>query len=422
MNKIPSGFFALFAILLTPTLSHAQDATDDLKSWSLSGYGTLGYSNDGSQTLGFVRDLSQSGDTTVKGNWRPDSRIGVQFANRFSPQSEAVVQAVLRDKSETTLDNSIEWAFIALRPTPGLNLRLGRVGIDFFLLSDYRNLGYAQTTVRPNWDFYGFLPLYSMDGADVAYTFNAADARWNLKTQIGQSKVDLPIADSAFNLEAKQFIDFSLTREAGPWRHKLALATMKAPNEAPLGQLTGPLAGIAALGIPGISGEAANLVKRLSFKDARTKYLAVGGSYDDGSWLVQSELSYVSGSREIFVNGVAGYLTVARRIGSATPFVGISGHRPSHAAKLAENDWSPLGAEAVILQSTAVRGATSGRINQQTLSVGTRWELSAQSAVKLQWDRIRVRQNGYGLWSAAPQNLMTGEQQNVLSAALDWIF
>lgn len=422
MKSIQRGIVAIIALLLAPTIAHAQEPTNDLKTWSLSGYGTLGYSHDGSQTLGFVRDLSQAGDAPVKGNWRPDSRLGVQFANRFSPQTDVVVQAVLRDKAETTLGNSIEWVFIAHRPTPGLNVRLGRVGIDFFLLSDYRSLGYAQTTVRPNWDFYGFLPLYSLDGADATYTFTAADARWSLKSQVGQSKVNLPLADTSFNLEAKQFIDVSLTREAGPWRHKLAFATMKAPNEAPLQQLTGPLAGIAAIGIPGISSEAANWIARLSFKDSRSKYLAFGSSYDDGRWLAQGELSHVSGTREIFVNGVAGYLMVARRIGGLTPFVGISGHHPSRAARSAENDWSPLGAEAALLQAIAVRGALSGRIDQQTVSVGTRWELNAQSAVKLQWDRIRISANGYGLWSATPQNMLTGERKNVLTATLDWVF
>jgi hypothetical protein len=64
-------------------------------------------------------------------------------------------------------------------------------------------------------------------------------------------------------------------------------------------------------------------------------------------------------------------------------------------------DWTPLEEEvglqaAVGLHQTALRVANNTtRIDQKTLSIGTRWDISDRAALKLQWDRSWINNNGY---------------------------
>lgn len=233
------------ALLSACTLALAQD-TPEPSPWSISGYGTLGYSQlQRDPEVSFVRDLSQRGPKTHRSaSFRPENtRLGFQGAYRLSPQTDAVLQLVLRDKTANSVANSVEWAYVSHRPSEELTLRGGRLGIDVFLLSDYRNLGYAQTSVRPNWDYYGFMPIYSLDGMDATYTHTTQAARWSVKSQWGKAQATVPmVAQIDYDFEARGFWNLSVQREAGPWRLKAGYAAIRIANEAPLSDLTNPAA------------------------------------------------------------------------------------------------------------------------------------------------------------------------------------
>lgn len=368
------GRLALAAALLTlSAAASAQDTSFDPPPWSFSGYGTLGYSHlQGDSGISFVRDLSQSGSTN--GSFKPDSRLGVQGAYRFSPQTDAVVQAVWRENAGASVTNSLEWAYLSHRPNEDLTLRGGRLGIDVFLLSDYRNLGYAQATVRPNWDYYGFMPIYSLDGVDATYTHTSGATRWSLKSQWGRAQAVVPmIGGYDYDFVARGFWDVSLQRETGPWRIKAGYLNMTIGNEAPLAGLAGPLKQLAALSIPGVSAQAAELAQNLQFANSKVSYLTVGAAYDDGLWQVLSEISQVRGNRQVLTQGTAAYATLARRFGDFLPFVGLSAFRPPPAAR-AQGDWAKLlgNPSAGTLQTAAVNLLNVARVDQRTVALGLR--------------------------------------------------
>ena len=400
-----------FLCLLTATAS-AQEAA--VSNWSFSGYGTLGYVRDSRADLGFTRDIGQEPGSRHGGSFAPDSRLGLQAAYRFNPQTEAVVQWVLRDKPDRTLANSVEWAYLAYRPTPDWQLRAGRVGIDVFMLSDYRSLGYAQTTVRPNVDFYGFMPIVALDGADLAYSFEGGGARWQIKTQFGQSSAAVPEVN--YHFTARNFRDVTLTSEIGAWRLKAGYAQMQVADDIPMGALTPGLAGVSALGLARISAEAAQLRNELLFKGARVTYAAMGASYDDGVWLLQGELARLSSSRDVSVQGDAAYVLAGRRFGTWLPYAGLSGFSPAKGIARTQTNWGAM----TPLQSQALLALNSSRIDQRTTTLGVRWDFHSQAALKLQWDRVRINDYGYALWTHGMFN--TVRRAQIVSATVDWMF
>lgn len=135
-------------------------------------------------------------------------------------------------------------------------------------------------------------------------------------------------------------------------------------------------------------------------------------------------MSRVSANREVLTQGTAAYAIVGRRFGNLIPFASVSAFRPAKPAARAEGDWGALLGDpaASVLQATAVHVLNIPRVDQRTLALGLRWDLHPQAALKFQWDRIQVQQNGYGLWSTLDTTSRPDSQVSLLSVTLDWVF
>ena len=420
MNVRKSIFDLLGAYLLIAVSSvAAQDAT----GLSVSGYGTLGFGGDNRDGIGFVRDFSQRVGGESRSSLKADTRIGLQLAYRASNRLEFVSQVVVRQQADATLARSIEWAYMDFRPVPELDVRAGRVGVDVFMLSDYRNLGYAYTWVRPPKEAYGWMPMFSLDGVDATYSINTEGALWRIKGQAGRGGMHAPMLNGrTYDFETRGFWDATLSRESGPWRMKAGHARLEVGTEAPLGDLRAALDGVAALGVPGISVEAASFSRGLLFKGARISYSSIGLAFDDGRWQAQGELSRINADRAIMPQGTAAYASLGRRFGEFMPYLAMSQFRASAQEAAATSDWSLLGADPARLQAGAVRATNSARIDQRTVSLGARWDFHQQMALKLQWDGTAIERNGYGLWSVADTRPLNGDKVRVLTLSLDFVF
>ena len=153
---------------------------------------------------------------------------------------------------------------------------------------------------------------------------------------------------------------------------------------------------IAAQGIPGISAEAADLRRNMSYDGATIRYYALGAAYNDGRWLLQGELGLADTSADMVSNGAMAYLSLGRHLGDWTPYAVLSRVESHHAPRGARTDWGTIGQAA--FQELALGAHNSTRFEQTGLSLGLRWDPLPQSAVKLQWDRYFVGSDGYGLW------------------------
>jgi hypothetical protein len=217
---------ALLAFGATPVL-----AEDHLR---LSGFGTFGYVRDNRGDIAPARDISQlpkNGFRTGAG-WLVDTRIGVQVEYAVSPVIDLVGQFVLRDQFKGDFDSSTDLAYVAFKPSSQWAIRAGRIGYDAFLMADHRNVGYAYQWVRPPAEFYGWIPIFSLDGIDAAYILSNDDVQWRFKVQAGQSENNLPI-QTGFNHHAKDMLGASLSRQSGPWRLKAAYAQFTSTRDAP---------------------------------------------------------------------------------------------------------------------------------------------------------------------------------------------
>lgn len=425
-SHTPQLFLWAWLLLALSAFGNAPAfAEGDLR---LSGFGTFGYARDDTPRAALLRDLSQlpRNGFASDSSWQLDSRLGMQVEYGVNSNIDLVGQMVLRDHFKADFDSSVELAYASIKPQPQLDIRVGRINYDAFLMSDYRNVGYAYTWVRPPSEFYGWIPIFSVNGIDVAYNiladdFQSDDARWRIKAQAGHSNLSVPVAggiNGGYDFTTDDLVSVSVTRQTESWRLKAAHSRFTFGSEVPIfSPLLKGLDSLAAARIPAVSAEAADLRKNLGFDGVKISYTTLGAAYDDGTWLAQGELGYTTSTADVVPHGRMGYLSVGRRLGDWTPFVMMSASRPSNDVRSAANNW---GAYNAILRNPALGITNSTRIEQNTATVGVRWDIYRRTALKLQWDRTTIKPSGWGLWGH-DEALTTG-RVNLLSATLDIMF
>lgn len=428
-DTVLRAFFVALVTLLgvLPATTVQAQSTGGLR---FSGYGTLGYVQDNRNDIVAIRDVSQRPDSNMgSGTWQRDSRLGIQAEYRVNPVVDLVAQAVFRDQVSTHATHAIELAYAGFKPTPQLDVRVGRVGYDAFLMSDIRNVGYAYPWVRPFTEYYGWIPLFSVDGADIAYLIPQGDAQWRLKAQAGRSGLGIPIGDSKLDVKADGLVTLTVSRRTGPWEAKLGYSSFTNRNEvapggggglAALQQGLDTIATATASLAPAISSEATDLRRQLSFKNAHMNYVTLGAVYDDGHLLIQGELARTTSSHKVVPHGTMGYVAIGYRTGDWTPFMAVSATRPGNGLRSAKADWSVIGQSAT--QATAIAVLNSTRMDQKTLSFGTRWDFQERAALKVQWDITRIDPHGYGLVFKDPALETRRSSMNQLTLTLDFLF
>ena len=412
----------ILAGLLSAALAFGSAVTFAAEGFRFSGFGTLGYSSDSSDNFAPMRDISQLVDPNSNSRWRTDTRVGLQLEYGINSIASLVGQVVARDQFRDSPGSMVDLAYLALNPTPALDLRLGRVSYDTFMLADIRNVGYAYPWVRPPVDFYGWIPIFSVNGADATYNHRSDGALWRLKAQTGQARFWIPInsgADGGYDFHAERLAGLSLTRQDAQWTVKGAYSQFTIGTEIPgLAPLHQGLAQVIPTG-GSVGAEAADLLRNDSFKGAKVTYSTLGVAYDNGTWAIQSEIGRSTSTAAMVPHGSMGYLSVARRIGDWTPFVMGSTYRPGNAKREPQNNWGPYN---TVLRDPAVRLADSTKIDNYTLSIGTRWDFQPRMALKLQLDTTWIKPWGYGLWWRTDRALNDHNRVSHVSATLDFVF
>ena len=420
------------AALCASFAAAAQDAPADGADLRVNGFGTLGLVDAlRSEDWGFRRDATQSAhhDDGVRAD--VDSRLGLQAAWRLDAQWEFVGQVVLKPRAnEAATADSLAWAFAAWRPTPEWTIRVGRTSPDLFLLSDVRNVGFAYPWMRPSVDFYGWMPASSLDGIDVARQWQLGDGRLRAKVFGGRTSVTLGSGHDDGDSQGivDPLLGGTLAFDTNGLTIKATVVEARTrPRDAgAVSQSHAGLDALSAVPIPAVATQAAEI--RDSFPSGLfiTRYAALGIAWDVSPWQLQAEVSRITGNFESS-DAWYGYASAARRFGDTTLFAMVGRARSSR-APLPNPQWiAPLApvlgpAQAAGAQALGQSIATSynlSREDQGSVSVGARWDVNAQMALKLQFDAVRSSAYGGGLWA---WNTYAAHHAGLVSAGLDFVF
>lgn len=405
--KITRACLLLLLPFLGPYGLARASQSEPLESgrFSLSGFGTLGVARTDTDEVEYVRDLSQPHGLTKDWGAKIDSVFGVQAEYRFTGKVDGVVQAITRYRYDDSYDPEISWAFLRYDASPNLSLRLGRLGTEFFMLSDSRLVGYANLTVRPPPDFYHSLIFSHLDGLDASLTWPVAEDLVGVKFYMGVSPEKSPFIDPLhWNLDGSPILGGHVDYTSGDWRFRAGHARIRFKHELPFDAYME-----SALGIPDFLA----LVPDLRTKDTWSGYTSFGAVYERGPLQMQLMLNRIDHETEAYEDGTAGYWIAAYRFGDFTPYVGYSRVRTKTSRAFDVNGTLPDAIAADLVAQT--------HTDQNTLFLGVRWDVRPNLSLKAQMDRIDAdptsrfpfRESFAPTW----QGSMT-----VYSLALDFVF
>jgi hypothetical protein len=386
--------------------------------WSFKAFGTLAAVGTDTDTLGFRRDPTQ--DTAATRDWAADidSRLGLQLDVDLDHAWHAAVQWVARNHAGAFFEQNLEWAYLRWRPWNDLDLRVGRLGLDTFLLSDYRNVGYAYPWMRPPQEFYAPLFPYHFDGADIAQRFHFGEGFLTLKGFAGHNYTQvLPSYSPVFGLNSLLF-GGSLAYESGDWRARIGYAQLRPLNDydrwPELAQLRSPSANRLWPG-------ASRIADDLSLQRGRVHYGSIGLAYDDGLWPIQAEAAYIDSSVPQLPTLGSAYLSVGRRLGNFTLYSLFGIAESLHHHVKVPGPLLPF--PDLLEKQRVIEGYLSGQgVDQKSVSLGVRWDVYDDVALKAQWSHFWIGNDG-GLFWLAPSVPPAGAMEvNVWSCGVDFVF
>jgi hypothetical protein len=184
----------VFSLTLMTRLSHAADTGNVMDGWEFTGFGTLGYAESGKYDEQILkRNITQRSQEIEDSGWRVDSRLGFQVSKEIARSWDAIGQIVVQEKANNSIENAIEMAFVRYQSEDAWSVRLGRMSLDTFMLSDHRNVGYSYHWVRPPPEFYAWIPFSSYDGAKAVVEFGDFSNLVRLEAFAGRTRTTVNI-------------------------------------------------------------------------------------------------------------------------------------------------------------------------------------------------------------------------------------
>lgn len=396
---------ALFA--LSASLVPAAAAALGTEDFDVAGFATLGAVTTDRNDMSFTRyGVNYPGGAEI--DFSPDTLLGLQASLRLSPSNDVTLQALMMEDGKDRHQPRLTLAFFRQTLTPGLSVRVGRLRVPFFMLSDSLYLNYANPWVRPPVEVYGLNPFNDLDGVDFIQNLRIGDTDVEIHPYYGSGKIPFP--EGRVRLEETWGLNLVLTRGD----LSLHLGHADAQFDLERGDLPTRrlVAGLVALGQRGAAAD-------LSGRDGRATFDSIGVQWDDSVWQVVSEVVRRRTNRYA-TSSTAWYVSVGRRFGALTPYAVV-------ARQILDE---PIAEPAIPPSQRGLAAVwelfrTSRNNAQRSVTLGTRWDLAANVALKAEVTRARLDRHSWGSYfpdGNPATSDMGGKTANTLSLGLDLTF
>lgn len=364
---------SLTAIILTVGW-HAAAAgagNDDLVApiFSFNGFGTVGLVHSSDTQADFVSNPAQPKGAGFTDSWSatPDTKLGVQFNFNPTDRLSAVAQIMSQYQYDGTFKPDVEWLNVKYLLTPDLSIRAGRIAIPTFMVSDSLNVGFALPYARIPVEVYSQLPITHSDGVDGAYRTHVGAATNTAQAFLGTFTSKLP---NQGRYDAEHLYGIADTIEYGAATLHFSYQTLSYN-----------------LSFEGL----------VLSKDPQ-QIATIGASYDPGKWFASAEL--IRAPDDAFGLFYAWYVNAGRRFDKVTPYLGYARATMSRVGSLGLPPF----------------------INQDTATLGVRWDLRKNVDFKAQLDRV-ARHGGFNQFFVNQQPAFPQRgTDEILTLLVDFVF
>ena len=383
----------------------AQAGTLGDGNLSISGFGTLGAAKTNTDEVKFVRYNQQSGvgDSPRLGL---DTNLGLQATYTMTPQLSATVQVLTRKTTSEQFTTELTWGFLKYKLNDETSVRVGRTIIPAFLISDYQNVGYANTMMRPPVELYGQEPLENVDGADINWQHAFGDTNVTAQAFVGKSSGKLFVAAGGGNVTHYDAPAWGLavSAEHGPFTVRAAhmRAKIEVNDFTLLNNLTDTLTRF------GFS----QLANDMTTKGGKhMSFTSVGMTMDWQNIVAQAEYAQRRAQDATYIpQSNSWYAMAGYRFGKVLPY-----YAHAHTNGAEQKIKAPALPAALAVPVAQFLTAPA----QSTDLVGLRWDFAKSLALKVQYDRVKpTAKSGTLVYGPAVYT----KKVNVIAAGVDFVF
>ena len=384
-------------------------------SVSFSGFGTFGYAvldePDSEYRTGRAEDGADD-----DGSIEVDTRLGLQLDAELTRRLSATLQAIAREGADGEPAVALEWGFLRFLPTDSTSVRVGRMSLPVFALSDFREVGYANVLLRPPEDVYAQIPLTRFDGIDL--TFDLDYGATLFRAQLFGGVSEDRIYDE-LEPDARESVGIALSARRGPLQLRLSHVSSSFDIDSENGAVARVDAGIRQVSqvVPALAPALDAIADDFSGERVPLRFYAIGASFDPGAWF--SDIEFASRRIDSWVSNIDSLSVVlGARLGAFSPYLFASDLREIDGDRRIE---LPDGNPDIDALETGINLLYEPR-DQRTAGLGLRWDPVARVALKAQVERVSREVIGTSLRRRADGNRDDGDDVTLFSAVVDVVF
>lgn len=396
-----------------PDHDQAPAEPEKISRYAVHGFATLGFVHSSEEQADYFGGQLVERGAGHSQSWSPelDSRVGAQVTATFNQRMSAVVQVIVEQEADGDYDPHVEWANLKYQLTPDAAVRVGRILLPSFMVSDFRKVGYANVWVRPPAETYGLIPITASDGLDATYRVVLGPFTNAIQAFLGQSDIKL---DEGF-ARARHHWGLTATSERGAASFRLALQGAKVTVD-PFNTL------FDAFRQFGPEGDA--IADRYDVDGSAFRFVAAGFLYDPGRWFATVEWG-TTDSHSAIGDRTTWYASAGYRLGKFTPYLTYSDgdtDSPLSDPGLTVSAYPPALAETIARLNAGLNSALARSTDQDTGSAGVRWDFNKDFDLKVQFDHSLRRHGSNGTLGNIQPGFKSRGSYNLVSIAVDFVF
>jgi hypothetical protein len=361
-----------FSLALALFLSPAAEADNGFNALSdmftYNGFGTVGIAHTDTDRAIWVQNIQTYGATKENFDYRTDSKLAVQGTVTPTQWLSATAQALTEERYGPAMTTQFEWAFVKVKPLPELSVRGGRMELPTFLISDTRNVGYANLWLRAPDEVYG-QPLFDVyTGGDVTYQHAVGPYNMSFNALYGTSTSETELAPGVERIVfGHNMIGYNATVDVDGMTMRVSRVTT----------------------------DRTYVDHRISYPPLSWTFDSVGATYDLHALVLQGEF-------------------IERR--TSNPSINVNGYYLLGGYHLGK--WTPYGMYSVGETIGGADGAVPFA-SMHVVSAGTRFDAFKNIDFKMQIEHATAYQGGSPFENQAPDFNNHG---NIFSLVVDFVF
>ena len=388
-------------------------ANDDLE---FSGFATIGAVYSDSDHYGYRKTVtSDEGVYSGEVDFKQHTLLGLQVDWSISSSFDVVYQGVLRDLPEPSFDRYTTLAFLRYEINPHWTVRVGRTAPDLFLLTEYRDVDFSYVWATAPNEVYGITPYRSIDGVDVTYSRRAFGGVFTSKLFTGSTEGEISASSTVQEVKIEDLIGISLSFDRFNWIINVKHSHLKVANEP---EVNANLAASISQVPDSLWPNSQAFGQSLLMKGKQYSYSSVSGQYQWQNWLATAELAQINSESDVFPKISSGYTALSYQINSHQLY-GVFAFTDSNNYIFDEPAVNEVVLAELIYATTDFMNFYA--VNQQTISLGWRWDISNYMASSLQWNHTSIDEHGSTLW-LSKMDYHAAEDVNTFLLTLSMVF